>query len=151
MRRGQKKGIAPWVAGLIFILVVGVFTFEVFTHANPFSHPYELKGTFANATNVRTNSPVRIAGVEVGKVTKVEAAGPDSTAATITMEIQDRGLPIHKDAYLKLRPRIFLEGNFFVDLQPGSPSAPVLDDGAMVPANQTDAPVQFNDLLAALQ
>ena len=32
------------------------------------------------------------------------------------MEIDDKGLPIHKDATLKIRPRIFLEGNFFVDL-----------------------------------
>ena len=38
------------------------------------------------------------------------------------MEIDDKGLPIHKDATLKIRPRIFLEGNFFVDLKPGTPS-----------------------------
>src|SRR3954469_6022343 len=100
MRRGQKQRISPVVAGLIFAIIIGIFSFEVFTHANPFSSKYELKATFANATNVRTNSPVRIAGVEVGKVKKVEAAGSDSTAATITMEINDRGLPIHKDAQL---------------------------------------------------
>ena len=40
------------------------------------------------------------------------------------MEIDEEGLPIHRDATLKIRPRIFLEGNFFVDLRPGSPSAP---------------------------
>ena len=39
------------------------------------------------------------------------------------MEIEDKGLPIKEDAELKIRPRIFLEGNFFVDLEPGSPSA----------------------------
>jgi hypothetical protein len=32
-----------------------------------------------------------------------------------------RALPIHKDATLKIRPRIFLEGNFFVDVRPGTP------------------------------
>ena len=42
------------------------------------------------------------------------------------MEIDEKGLPIHKDATLKIRPRIFLEGNFFVDLKPGSPSSPTL-------------------------
>src|ERR1700759_3510215 len=126
MRRGQRQFLSPTVAAAIFILIVALFTFEVFTHTNPFSSKFELKATFANATNIRTNSPVRIAGVEVGKVKQVKAAGPDSTAATITMEIDKRGLPIHKDAYLKIRPRIFLEGNFFVDLQPGSPSAPDL-------------------------
>ena len=34
---------------------------------------------------------------------------------------QDAALPIHRDAELKIRPRIFLEGNFFVDLKPGTP------------------------------
>ena len=51
-----------------------------------------------------------------------------------------------------MRPRIFLEGNFFVDLSPGSPSAPEMEDGGdPIPMNQTSAPVQFGDLLAALQ
>ena len=45
------------------------------------------------------------------------------------MQIHDNGLPLHTDATAKIRPRIFLEGNFFVDLKPGSPSAPKLDDG----------------------
>ncbi len=68
------------------------------------------------------------------------------------MEIKDKGLPIHEDAELKIRPRIFLEGNFFVDLSPGSPSAPEVEDGGEpIPMSQTSAPVQFGDLLAALQ
>ena len=42
------------------------------------------------------------------------------------MSINPNGLPIHADATAKIRPRIFLEGNFYVDLHPGTPSAPVL-------------------------
>jgi phospholipid/cholesterol/gamma-HCH transport system substrate-binding protein len=38
-----------------------------------------------------------------------------------------------------------------VDVQPGSPSAPELEDGGTIPMNQTAAPVQFGDLLTALQ
>ena len=37
------------------------------------------------------------------------------------MELRDDALPLHKDARLQIRPRILLEGNFFVDLKPGSP------------------------------
>jgi hypothetical protein len=71
--------------------------------------------------------------------------------AQVTMEIQDTGLPIHKDAALKIRPRIFLEGNFFVDVQPGSPAAPNLKSGDTIPFQQTATPVQLGDLLTALQ
>ncbi len=69
----------------------------------------------------------------------------------VTMRIDDKGQPLHTDAHAYIRPRIFLEGNFFVDLQPGTPSAPVLGDGDIIPVNQTDTPVQLDQLLTALQ
>ncbi|MBJ7347458.1 MAG: hypothetical protein JHC87_02675, partial [Thermoleophilaceae bacterium] len=43
----------------------------------------------------------------------------------------------------------FLEGNFFVDLEPGSPSSPVLESGDSLPASQTAGPVQFDQLLTS--
>jgi phospholipid/cholesterol/gamma-HCH transport system substrate-binding protein len=68
----------------------------------------------------------------------------------VTMEIESRGLPIHSDATLKIRPKIFLEGNWFVELQPGSPSAPTLSSGATIPVTQTSQPVQLDQVLDAL-
>src|SRR5207245_10430898 len=56
----------------------------------------------------------------------------------------------HSDATAKIRPRIFLEGNWFVDLQPGSPSAPTLSSGATLPITQTADPVQLDQVLDAL-
>ena len=38
---------------------------------------------------------------------------------------------------MKIRPRIFLEGNFFVDLKPGTPSAPDVKDDGTIPVTQT--------------
>jgi hypothetical protein len=52
---------------------------------------------------------------------------------------------------MKIRPRIFLEGNFFVDLHPGTPSSPTIDSGETIPMTQTSAPVQLGDVLTALQ
>ncbi len=93
---------------------------------------------------------MRIAGVNVGKVKSIERQ-EDTGAAIVVMEIQDKGLPIHKDAEVKIRPRIFLEGNFFVDLKPGTPAAPTLDDGDTLPITQTATPVQFDQILNTLQ
>jgi phospholipid/cholesterol/gamma-HCH transport system substrate-binding protein len=150
-RSAQHKGMPAFRAGLIALVVVLVASYFGFTKANPFANPYEIEAVFDTVNNLKPRSPVRIAGIEVGKVTKVEAIEEGDGAARVTMEIQDKGLPIHEDAELKIRPRIFLEGNFFVDLQPGSPTAPELADGGTVPMSQTAAPVQFGDLLAALQ
>jgi virulence factor Mce-like protein len=150
-RSAQHTGMNPFKAGLIALVIVLVGSYFGFTKANPFANPYELEAVFDTVNNLKPRSPVRIAGIDVGKVTKVEPVENGDGAARVTMEIQDKGLPLHEDAELKIRPRIFLEGNFFVDLQPGSPTAPELADGATIPMTQTAAPVQFGDLLAALQ
>ncbi len=151
-RHPQHQGMSRFAAGLIAVGLIALATFVGFTKNNPFSAPFKLSAVFQSANNIKPGSPVRIAGVDVGKVKKVEAIAGGTGAARVEMEILDRGLPIHTDAELKIRPRIFLEGNFFVDVKPGSPSAEVLsDDDEPIPANQTAAPVQFGDLLAALQ
>jgi virulence factor Mce-like protein len=146
----RSKGMSPVTAGVIALVLIMAATFYGFTRFNPFAEPFELKATFRSANNLQKNSPVRVAGVEVGKVTDVK---PISTSggAKVTMEIMDKGLPIHEDAELKIRPRIFLEGNFFVDIQPGSPDADEVASGFTVPVNQTSTPVQFGQLLTALQ
>ena len=137
-------------AGVLALVIIAVGSYFGFTKTNPFANPYELDAVFTTANNLLPGSPVRIAGVHVGKVTKVVPLG-EGGGARVEMEIQDSGLPIHKDAQLKVRARIFLEGNFFVDLSPGSPSAPELEDGSTIPITQTAAPVQFGDILSALQ
>src|SRR6266540_242630 len=147
----RDPGMTPFRAGLIAVVIIAIGTYFGFTKSNPFSHPYEFSAVFERATNARVHfSPVRIAGVNVGEVSKVEPIG-DRGAARVTMKIKDEGLPIHEDAQLKIRPRIFLEGNFFIDLRPGTPGSPKLKDGETIPIQQTATPVQFDQILIALQ
>jgi virulence factor Mce-like protein len=150
--RKDRRGANPVTVGALVLLGVAIIAYFGFTKHIPFTHGFRVKAVFANSNNVRPNSPVRIAGVNIGKVTNVEAyKGGDGNAALVTMEIQKDGLPIHKDATMKVRPRIFLEGNEFVDVQPGTPSAPTISDGDTIPMTQTSAPVQFDQVLSALQ
>jgi virulence factor Mce-like protein len=146
----QRRGITPIVAGAILVLLVAVASFFAFTKANPFANPYELKAVFKHAHEIKTRSPVRIAGVQVGRVTGVEPV-PESRMALITMEIDEKGLPIKRDAVARLRPRLFLEGNYFIDLHPGTPAAEPFEDGATLPPTQTTTPVQFGQFLTSLQ
>jgi phospholipid/cholesterol/gamma-HCH transport system substrate-binding protein len=149
-KRRQGNRISPAVAGLIVIVLIGILAFIAFSPSLPFSSPYEVKAVVANAANIQPRSPVRIAGVNVGEVKSVERQ-PDTTTSVITMTIEDKGLPIYKDAQMKVRPRIFLEGNFFVDIQPGTPGAEKVADGGTIPITQTAGPVQLDQVLTALQ
>jgi phospholipid/cholesterol/gamma-HCH transport system substrate-binding protein len=150
-RHHQDPGMTPFRAGLIAVVLIAVLTYFGFTKANPFANPFEVKAVFNTANNLKPRSPVRIAGVEVGKVTKVDPITKGEGAARVTMELKGKALPIHEDAQLKVRQRIFLEGNFFIDIQPGSPSAPAVEDGHQFKVGQTAAPVQFGQVLETLQ
>jgi phospholipid/cholesterol/gamma-HCH transport system substrate-binding protein len=151
VRRKQRKGMPPFAAGLLTLVVLAMVTYFGFTKVIPFRHHYTVQAVFPSANGIRSGSPVRVAGVNVGEVTGVGRVEAGRQAALVTMRIDKKGLPIHRDATLKIRPRIFLEGNFFVDISPGSPSAPALGDGDRVPINQTSAPVQLDQVLSALQ
>jgi virulence factor Mce-like protein len=151
MRRGHHDGMSPFRAGLLAIVIVAVASYFAFSQTNPFSKPYHFSAYFKNANNLKPNSAVRIAGVEVGKVKDVQPADPKTGDAKVDIEVMNKGLPLHKDAQIKVRPRIFLEGNMFVDIQPGTPESPVLKSGGSIPASQTSSPVQFEALLRVLQ
>jgi phospholipid/cholesterol/gamma-HCH transport system substrate-binding protein len=134
---------------VIFILVFTVGPYLAFTGHVPFTgYGYTLKATFSNAANISKNSPVRIAGVDVGKVIATER---DGNASTVTFTVEGKGRPIHDDAFAEIRPRIFLEGNFFIDLDPGSPSAPEMDSGGTIPVSHTSTAVQLDEIFSALQ
>jgi phospholipid/cholesterol/gamma-HCH transport system substrate-binding protein len=133
--------------GVVFFVIVAIAVYFGFTKHVPFKHGFRLKAAFATALDIHPKSPVRIAGVNVGKVSSIQR---DGHVGVVVMEIESAGLPIHSDATVKIRPRTFLEGNWFVELQPGSPSAATLSSGATLPITQTADPVQLDQVLDAL-
>lgn len=148
--RGFRAGVSPVRAGLIAILVLAVASYFAFAKDIPFTQTYKIQAVFENSNLIQPRSPVRIAGVDVGKVVKV-GRYKDTRMALVTMEITDAGRPVHSDATLKIRPRLFLEGNFYVDLKPGTPQATEVADGGVIGVAQTSAPVQLDQILTALQ
>lgn len=177
MRHSDSRRVPSWLVGLVLVVIVAFGSYLAFAKDLPFvGHKFTVQAVFSSAQSVRTSSPVRIAGVAVGKVTNVEpltgaddgevtadtsdtapaaatsGAGPTGQqAAVVTMELDENALPLHEDATFKLRPRLFLEGNYFVDMSPGSPNAPAIDDGHTFPVNQTSYSVQLDQVLTTLQ
>ncbi len=150
----EKRGLFGWrpsnaTIAVIFLIILTLGPYLAFTKHVPFtSYGYQVNATFANGVSIAKNSPVRIAGIEVGKVISTER---DGSATTVTFTVDDKGRPIHEDAFATIRPRIFLEGNFIVDLDPGSPSAPEMDSDGTIPISHTSTAVQFDEIFSALQ
>lgn len=142
----RSNRVRSLVAAAIGIVAFVIAAELIFTKHIPFTHGYRVTAVFHSSNQLRKDSPVRIAGVDVGKVVGFQP-GPGATREVV-MELQSRGLPIHSDATMKIRPRLFLEGGYYVEVSPGTPSAPELEDGSTIPLSQTALPVSFTQVLS---
>jgi phospholipid/cholesterol/gamma-HCH transport system substrate-binding protein len=110
--------------------------------------PRTLVGVFGDVRGLRPDAPVRLAGVPVGRVREV-ALGDDGLAR-VTMELDDDAPGLRRGTRLRLHPRVFLEGGYAVQVEPGPPGGPVLRSGATVPASRTSASVPLPAVTGAL-
>jgi ABC-type transporter Mla subunit MlaD len=150
IRRHQPR-VTNFAAGLIAALIIAIACYLVFGGSLPFSgSPYVLKAMFATPTQLHIPSEVRVSGVKVGQVVSVTRVAGSGQAGVVTMDLGPDALPVHADATIKVKPRIFLEGNFYVDLNPGSPAAPALKSGSTLPVAQSTGPVQLDRVLSDL-
>ncbi|HYF28493.1 MAG TPA: MlaD family protein [Baekduia sp.] len=90
---------------------------------------------------------VRVAGVKIGEIGEVQRRGDD---ARVELRLREDHR-LHRDARVHMRPHTLFEGSNFVDLSPGSPSAPVLEEGATIPRSQTSNYVTLDQALRVLR
>jgi ABC-type transporter Mla subunit MlaD len=107
---------------------------------------YRFKADFAEATQLAETADVRISGVKVGRVVKIDVAGGRTRA---TMEIQPRYAPVPRDSRAILRQKTLL-GETFVQLSPGDRAAGDLADGGLLPRDQVLSTVQLDEITRAL-
>jgi ABC-type transporter Mla subunit MlaD len=159
MRGMQAKGLPNWAVGVIMVVLIAIGSVLAYTKELPWTDKYEVTAVFRSSQALRPKSAVRIAGVNVGKVTELEhvevAEGDEATsehqATEVTMEFDESALPLKEDATFKVRPRLFLEGNYFIDVSPGSPSAAEAEEGHTFGLDQTAYSTQLDQILTTLQ
>ncbi|MCW3014693.1 MAG: Virulence factor Mce family protein [Solirubrobacterales bacterium] len=139
--------------GAIAVALTSIFLYTLYTRPSvPFlsGGGTELTAEFSAGTNVRPGyTPVRVHGVEVGQVTKI-ARAPSGKGAIVTMKL-DKGedVKLKQDVRLALRWRTLLGRNIYVDIDPGSPSAPAWAGGT-VPRTRTEDQVELDSALEPL-
>jgi virulence factor Mce-like protein len=133
-------GMGAILAG-IAVLVLGV------TQPNPLA---ETRSVWVELRSVQglgaTGRDVRLAGVNVGTIGEVRRDGDNALVELVLFE--DVG--IRRDARVEMRPHTLFEGSSFVDLHPGSPSAPPLGDEP-IPREQTSNYVTLDEALRILR
>ena len=137
------------ITGMVTVaLMIALVLAALVRPGNPFSGPRTFYAIFDSAQGLGAiDRDVRIAGVRVGRLGEVQRRGDD---VRIAIEL-DTGMTLHRDSRVEMRPHTLFEGSNFVDLHPGSPSAPVLDEGATIPRSQTTNYVTLDKALRVLR
>src|SRR5215212_7437840 len=137
MSNAAKVGIVMIIA----LAVVGYFILKIEDVSLSRSRNMrEVKATFDDVAGLDDESAVRIAGVRKGHVTDIKVL-PDGRAQ-VTMKVDD-DVPLHANAKAKVA-NLGLLGEKYIELDPGTPAAPVLPAGNI--ALQGTQPASFDDV-----
>jgi phospholipid/cholesterol/gamma-HCH transport system substrate-binding protein len=108
---------------------------------------YQVKIDFPEATTLAQEADVRVAGVPVGKVRKVEVGdGTNRTVATV--ELERRYAPLRSDARAILRQKTLL-GETYVELTPGT-SEKTIPEGGELADTQVKPTVELDEIFDSL-
>jgi phospholipid/cholesterol/gamma-HCH transport system substrate-binding protein len=119
--------------GLFFLLALialGVMI-ELVEEWRPFEKKMEYKAYFNSAVGIRTGDPVRLAGVEVGKI---DSIGLEESRVLVRFHVEE-GTAIKKDSVAEIRQSNLLGGQF-LGITFGSESSPVLPPGSEVQSRE---------------
>jgi phospholipid/cholesterol/gamma-HCH transport system substrate-binding protein len=108
---------------------------------------YRVTVAFPEAATLATESDVRIAGVSVGKVRKLEV-DPAGNRTLATIELDRQFAPLHSDAQAMLRQKTLL-GETYVELTPGH-AAKMVPEGGRLANGQVKDTVQLDEIFDAL-
>ncbi len=125
--RRRALGVAVIVGTLVLVLLAVI-------RPEPFKDSRTIVAEFDRVQGLgRIDRNVRIGGANVGVVGDVVRID-DSVQIELKIE---PGISVRNDARANLRPHTLFEGSAFVDLHPGSPSAPELGADEIIPSGQT--------------
>ena len=135
----------------VFTILITFALASIIGKLSPFDDTYQVKAEFTDATGILNGDPVKIAGVDVGKVVSFEVT---EGHAIVTMEISSEA-DLPKNVLAEIRFRNLL-GQRIVNLaRPDVPSSEPLLDGDTIPSVNTkpalDLSVVFNNLRPLIQ
>ncbi|HWE90083.1 MAG TPA: MlaD family protein [Pseudonocardiaceae bacterium] len=129
------------VAALAAVVVGGVLYTR---HSDSTTTPITIM--FADASPLIAGNLVRMDGIQVGEISSVALRNGQ---AAVTVDLDKSALPLHQDASAMIRP-VTLLGERFIDLNPGSASAPAMSAPQLIPASRTSAAVDLDQVLDSL-
>lgn len=130
----MKHNVIETAMGVVVLAIAGIFVVFAMRTANiDTADGYVVKGSFTNANGVIVGSDVRIGGVKVGSVSRLDL-DPVSYQAVVTMMLNDN-VKIPDDSSATIRSESLMGGKFLA-LDPGGSDA-MLGNGGVIKHTQS--------------
>jgi phospholipid/cholesterol/gamma-HCH transport system substrate-binding protein len=147
VRRRRSPRDGAFRVGLLTLLVAAVVTYFGFTKEIPFRHHYTVSAVFPSANDIRTNSPVRIAGVEVGKVQNIDF----NDDGTLTVDFTaDDSVVLTEGSRAVIRYDDLIGGRY-LQLTEGAGGTKKLNPGDTIPLAQTEPALDLDALIGGFR
>lgn len=142
----RKSAVFAALAFALSCIGLMIFVWTQFGGTIPFgAEGYRVHAVFPETGLLVPNADVRIAGVNVGKVSSVQARGVSSN---VTLNISHEYAPIPIDTRAILRQKTLL-GEAYIELSTGTGSARKLADGGTIPSNQIQSSQPLDRVLGS--
>ena len=137
LRRTALIGLGITLGAMAIAYVVGGMRI--------FHRSYSITAVFSDASDIGTGDPVRVAGIDVGKISSVKRL---PQAVRMTLEI-NKGIKLSRGTGASIRLRTLL-GKKFIDLSdPGS--GPQMPSGALIPMSRTRPATDVDQVINAVR
>jgi phospholipid/cholesterol/gamma-HCH transport system substrate-binding protein len=126
---------------LVAVLILGWAVLKVGALFDVFTPRYEVTTLVPTAAGLREGAPVTVAGQQAGQVTGIHFIPLEEVADTnhirVVMELsRNVASQVRIDSRAQIRSAGLL-GDKFVDITPGGPSQPIVEDGGRIASSST--------------
>jgi phospholipid/cholesterol/gamma-HCH transport system substrate-binding protein len=154
MKQNIRKNIRPAVAIVVLGVIAAFVASYIFAQQKirvPLvsAKPMKIEVALDNAQAVTPGQgqSVQVAGVRIGRIAAVKL---EEGVALTTLEIEPKFDDlVHRDAKALLRPRTGLK-DMYIQILPGSPDAPLVEEGDRIPLQNTATDVDLDEIIATL-
>jgi phospholipid/cholesterol/gamma-HCH transport system substrate-binding protein len=105
---------------------------------------YPLKVAVPSAVALAQHADVRQAGIKIGTVDGISIRGAH---AVLALSLDRRYVPVYRDARVLVRGKT-LQGENYVDIEPGTPAAGAIADGGSLPLSGAPESTQLDQIFA---
>jgi phospholipid/cholesterol/gamma-HCH transport system substrate-binding protein len=125
----------------LLVLAIGIFL--IGNKKNMFSSTYSVYGIFRNAGGLKVGNNVRFGGVDIGTVKTIHIL--KDTVVRVDIVIQTKMSEFIKADAIASVGSDGLMGDKLLEIEPGSPAAPLLTDGSQI---HTTEPTDYKAMIA---